>query len=382
MEPPELIVDGLLLRGWRAEDAEAVHRACQDPDIQRWTTVPSPYRPDDAAGFVTVIAPKAWAEGAGAPFAVCDAATGDLLGSCGLVTMDRSGRWAEVGYWTAPWARGRGVAVQATRAVTRWAFEMLALKRIVWQAEVGNHASRLVALRAGFVLDGRMRLAEPHPQGTSDGWIGSLLPADLDRPVDERRCGRGSVEARRASVFCGMQPVLRAGGVTLRRPEHRDLDAIVAACRDPESQRWIPLPDPYGPADARFFVDTRTPLRWAAGEGAVYTIADATDAFAGSIELRISWSDPLVGDVGFLVAPSARGRGYAPAALAALCEWGFTTLGLVRIEWRAYVGNEASRRAAEKAGFGHEGTARAALNYRGRRMDARVGALVREETTA
>jgi RimJ/RimL family protein N-acetyltransferase len=254
--------------------------------------------------------------------------------------------------------------------------------RIVWQAEMGNHASRLVALRSGFAVDGRLRLAEPHPLGTSDGWVGSLLPADLDRPpVDEERWGTGSLAARRAAVFGGAQPVLGAGLVTLRRPEHRDLDAIVAACRDPDSQRYIPLPDPYRLDDARFFVRTHTVRLWAAGEGAVYGIAEADEAFAGSIELRISGTDPLTGDVGFLVAPWARGRGYAPAALGALCEWGFKALGLARIEWRARVGNEASRRAAEKAGFAYEGTARAALTLRGQRVDVWVGALVSGGTT-
>jgi RimJ/RimL family protein N-acetyltransferase len=382
VEPPEIIAGGLLLRGWRPDDAEAVHRACQDPDIRRWTTVPSPYRPDHARDFVAKVAPDAWAEGSGAPFAVCDADTGELLASCGLVAIDRAGRWAEIGYWTAPWARGRGVAVRATRAVARWAFEFLNVRRLIWQAEVGNHASRLVALRAGFVVDGRMRLADPHPQGTSDGWIGSLLPADLDRPVDERRWGSGSLEARRAAVFSGTQPVLPAGVVTLRRPDHRDLDDCVAACRDPDSVRYTTVPNPYGLQDARFFVDTHTGRQWASGEGVVYAIADDADTFAGSMELRISSADPLVGDVGFLVAPQARGRGYASAALAALCGWGFTALGLARIEWRAYVGNDASRRVAEKAGFVFEGTARRAVSHRGQRVDAWVGALVREEDAA
>ena len=51
---------------------------------------------------------QAWADGTGAPFAVCDPATGELLGSCGLVSIDQDGT-GEIGYWTAPWARGRGV---------------------------------------------------------------------------------------------------------------------------------------------------------------------------------------------------------------------------------------------------------------------------------
>ncbi|MFD0784173.1 GNAT family N-acetyltransferase, partial [Micromonospora azadirachtae] len=106
MEPTEIREDGLLLRPWRADDAEDVFRACQDPDIQRWTTVPRPYLPEHAHGFVTDFTADAWREGTGAPFAVCDATTGELLGSCGLVALDTRLGSGEVGYWTAPWARG------------------------------------------------------------------------------------------------------------------------------------------------------------------------------------------------------------------------------------------------------------------------------------
>jgi RimJ/RimL family protein N-acetyltransferase len=57
-----------------------------------------------------------------------------------------------------------------------------------------------------------------------------------------------------------------------------------------------------------------------------------------------------------------------------LCDWGFAALGLHRIEWRAYVGNEASRRTAVKAGFTVEGLARAGCTQRGERRDAWIGA--------
>ncbi|MGK5738488.1 GNAT family N-acetyltransferase [Micromonospora sp. URMC 103] len=386
MEPVEIIEDGLLLRPWRADDAEAVYRACQDPDIQRWTTVPRPYLPEHARGFVTEFAAGAWAGGTGAPFAVCDAATGELLGSCGLVALDTRLGSGEVGYWTAPWARGRGVMVRAVRAVARWAFDALKLRRLLWHAAVGNHASRLVALRAGFRIEGRLRLADPAPGGRPDAWIGSLLPGEVPAPGAPGPAGPGTIEARRAAVFGRPQPVLfattaaTAGGagateLRLRPMEERDLDAIVATCRDPETIRWTSVPDPYERADAESFLDV-TQGTWAAGTSACYVFAGPDDRYAGSIDLRLSPVDPLLADVGFMTAPAARGRGFLPAALAALCAWGFTTLGLARIEWRANVGNTASRRAAEKAGFTVEGTARGGLTHRGQRVDVWVGALL------
>ncbi|MFK3980974.1 GNAT family N-acetyltransferase [Micromonospora sp. NPDC050397] len=388
VKPVEIVEDDLLLRPWAPTDAADVHRACQDPDIRRWTSVPSPYLLEHAEGFVTEIAPTAWADDTGAHFAVCDAATGELLGSCGLVSIDRSLRSAEVGYWTAPWARGAGIATRATRVIARWAFREVGLRRLVWQAEVGNHASRLVALRAGFRIEGELRLATPHPLGSADGWIGSLLPGDLaDSSAGAAGAGHsggaaahGSLVAHRAAVFGRPQPVLFAtvgdGEIRLRQPEERDLDAIVTACRDPETVRWTTVPDPYQRSDAEFYAHRYTSDRWARGRGAVFVIADPDDNYAGTIEVRLAADDPGLADVGYLVAPHARGRGYCSRGLAAVCAWTFGSLGVGRIEWRAHLGNDASRRAAEKAGFTVEGIARQGIPHRGARVDVWVGALL------
>nr|WP_240956205.1 GNAT family N-acetyltransferase [Micromonospora sp. HNM0581] len=372
----------MLLRPWRASDADTVYRACQDPAIQRWTAVPSPYRVEDAQNFVGSYAPTVWATGSGAPFAVCDAASGELLGSCGLISIDQARRSGEVGYWTAPWARGRGVAVRATRATARWAFDTLALRHLLWRAELGNHASRLVALRAGFRVEGRLRSAHRAAPGWRPGWIGSLLPEELAGPGADGPAGPGTLPALRAAVFGRPQPTLFTNAakheIRLRPMDEHDLDAVVDTCRDPDTLRWTNVPKDYGLADAESFLTFCT-AGWAGATSASFVIADPSDRYAGSIDLRLSDTDPLLADVGFMTAPHARGRGYQPAALAALCTWGFAALGLARVEWRANVGNVASRRAAEKAGFVLEGTARRALNHRGDRVDAWVGALLAED---
>ncbi|GAA2718593.1 GNAT family N-acetyltransferase [Micromonospora olivasterospora] len=386
VEPVEIIEDGLLLRPWRETDADAVHRACQDPDIQRWTTVPRPYRPEHAHGFVADLSPAAWRDGTGAPFAVCDAGTGELLASCGLVSLDRATASGEVGYWVAPWARGRAVAVRATRAVARWAFEALKLRRLIWQAAIGNHASRLVALRSGFRVEGELRLACPAPDGRREGWIGSLFPGEVPPPGEPGPAGPGSPEARRAAVFGRPQPTLfatvRGAELRLRPMEERDLDAITETCRDLDTIAWTTVPVPYERAHAGGFKRDFAEAAWARGTGAYFTIADADDRYVGSVDLRILAADPAQGMVGFMTAPHARGRGYMPAATAALAAWGFTTLGLARVEWRALVGNTASRRVAEKAGFTLEGVARGALVDRdGGRVDAWVASLLPGDLT-
>lgn len=372
MDPVELSEDGLSLRAWRAADVDGIHRACQDPDIQRWTLIPSPYTRDDAVSFVNEIAPRGWAEDSAAAFGVFDTASGDLLGSCGLVKLDLPASTAEIGYWVAPWARRRRVAERAARAVARWAFDKLGIQRLAWHAEAGNHASRLVAERIGCQIEGTLRAA-PHPRGTHhvDLWVGSLLPGELTTATGQ---------TRRAATFMAPQPELTAtaagGPVTLRRPTVRDLDAVVATARDPESVRWTTVPHPYQRSDAEWFVMTHIPQKWTRGSGACFGIYDADDTYCGSLDLDVCPFPPDVGDVGFLVAPWARGRGYASTALRAMCEWGFEAFGLERIEWRAYVGNIGSRRTAEKVGFRVEGEQRRHLVQRGERRNCWVAALL------
>src|SRR2546421_4271407 len=377
MEPVEIIAGDLLIRTWQPDDAEAVSQACQDPDIQRWGRAPSPYPRVAAERFVGEFTPTVWAAGTAAPLGVFDLASGLLLGANGLDSINWFRNSAELGYWTAPWARGKGVALIATRAVATWAFTQLRLNRLTWSAELGNQASRLVALRAGFQLAGEQRMAQPHPRGRRESWVGSLLPGEVTAQTPQRYA-TGSPFVRRAGVFGGPVPVLPFDGVPgrLRALHGGDIPAATAACRGPEAARGTTVPVPYEPADAQVYVEGYAPGLWARGTRAAVAIAGADDRYAGGVDLRLDPSDENSAEIGFMVAPWARGRGYASAAVGTACAWGFAALGLERIGWRAYVGNEASRRVAEKAGFTVEGVGRGVCVQRGQRRDAWVGSLL------
>jgi RimJ/RimL family protein N-acetyltransferase len=146
----------LLLRPPRPADEDAVYRACQDPEIPRWTaSLPDPYTRVDAAVWVREIAPAERRDGRGLPCVV--EAAGELVGSAGLhLHHGSSGTEVEVGYWTAPWARRQGYAAEAADALTAWAFAHGA-DRVRLLTFPGNTASQAVARRAGFVPDGVRR---------------------------------------------------------------------------------------------------------------------------------------------------------------------------------------------------------------------------------
>jgi RimJ/RimL family protein N-acetyltransferase len=187
--------------------------------------------------------------------------------------------------------------------------------------------------------------------------------------------------AARCRVFGAPQPTLQAvcpGGAPVRLRPLRidDVPGCVRACNDPDTVRYTTVPYPYGEADGTGFITGFAPTQWARGVEAIFAIADADDAFVGTMALRLRGDELTTptGDVGYLVGPWARGHGYASTALRALSDWGFRELALHRIEWQAYVGNTASRATAQRAGFRVEGEHRQALAHRGGYEDAWLGA--------
>ncbi|MEV5339861.1 GNAT family N-acetyltransferase [Streptomyces sp. NPDC052676] len=179
MDPVTIPTARLLLRPVGPDDTDAVYAACQDPDIQRWTTIPSPYLPEHAETFVRQHAPDGWAASSMFTFGAF-LPDGDLAGMLGI-TM-RSLGTAELGFWATKRHRGNGYITEATRAVCHWAFTRIPVDRLEWRAEVGNTASRAVAQRAGFTLEGTLRAALNNNGTRRDCWLASLLPSDLALP--------------------------------------------------------------------------------------------------------------------------------------------------------------------------------------------------------
>ncbi|MGH6657050.1 MAG: GNAT family N-acetyltransferase [Actinocrinis sp.] len=163
-------------------DIDTIYALCQDPDIQRWTDVPVPYEREHARAFVQDVVPAGLAAGTDAAFAVYEAVGGRLAGMVGLHGITgpdaKHGPRAEIGYWTAPYARRRGYTTEAVRAVCRWGLAELDLQRIEWIAYDGNEGSRALARKAGFTVEGTLRNRMVHRGRRTDVWIGSLIPGD------------------------------------------------------------------------------------------------------------------------------------------------------------------------------------------------------------
>ena len=339
MDSVDITAGRLHLRPWQLDDEPLLAEVLADPQIRRWT----PLRLEHARAYVTEIFPGRWADGTGAPFAVLDATSGRLLAGVDLHRVDVEAASAEVGWFCAPAARGQGVGTLAVEVLCRWAIGAVGLRRLTAQVEVGNWASRALAEKVGFTVEGVLRDV-PAPGGRrADTWLAALLSSDEMRD-------------RRA-----LPPLGRPtdGVVALRHLREDDLPVVQRACDDAETARWLPLPTPYTLDDARAWALTVVPLEWASGKVASVAVVGArSDELVGAVALTPGRGGTA--EVGYWTAPGARGHGTAVRATRLLVQWGVSALGLARVELLTDVRNRASQRVAEKAGFVREGVARAA----------------------
>src|SRR3954454_5449276 len=123
-DPP--LSDGVItLRPKRREDVETLTAICQDPEISRWTRVPSPYTRDDAEAWMAAAELDRQA-GRGIDWLAVDQRD-EVLASIAVQHIRSAERVGEIGYWVALPARGRGVATRAVRLAAGWALRELGL---------------------------------------------------------------------------------------------------------------------------------------------------------------------------------------------------------------------------------------------------------------
>ena len=159
-----------------------------------------------------------------------------------------------------------------------------------------------------------------------------------------------------------------------------DAADVALACRDELTQRWLPLPNPYTDADALAWCTEMAPGFRTSGEGIEWAAVRRSDGrLIGSFGLkRTDWRG-RTSEIGYWVAPWARGEGLAVEAVQAVARWLLLEQRFERLALRAAAGNVASQRVAEKAGFVREGVARSAGFTNDGRVDLVVFSLIRSD---
>jgi RimJ/RimL family protein N-acetyltransferase len=167
---------------------------------------------------------------------------------------------------------------------------------------------------------------------------------------------------------------IRAGEVILRFPSLDDVDAILPAFTDPELREAGNLPA-FGREE---LVASVRELPMLAEQGRLMALA-AVDAQTGEVvggaTLHHLDAERRIVEIGYFVLAHARQRGFATTIARLLAEHAFS-LGIERVAAYVNVGNTASERVLDRAGFTREGVVRSMPKPDGRRVDKTLYSLL------
>lgn len=185
----------VVLTPFTSDEVDRVRELCQDPEIPRWTPIPSPYLQEHAEAFVHGHARAGWEEfergaidwvnpGPEVTWGVRVGEGTPLEGLWGAIGLKRHGESRlEIGWWLGADARGLGIIRAAVALLTELALDAdgpIRASSVLWVALVGNHPSAHIAQRTGYEYTG----AEVNDKGERL-WTAIIRPGDSVAPRDD-----------------------------------------------------------------------------------------------------------------------------------------------------------------------------------------------------
>ncbi|MEV5313744.1 MULTISPECIES: GNAT family N-acetyltransferase [unclassified Streptomyces] len=155
--------------------------------------------------------------------------------------------------------------------------------------------------------------------------------------------------------------------LVLRPFEEPDVEAFAEMMNDELVVAWTSVPHPYTEADARAWITERAPAERTEGRGVVLAVTEfLTQRLVGTVHLRNTDWRVRASELAYVIAPWARGEGYASEAALATAQWLFNDQKFERLELRTAADNTASQQVAQKIGCISEGVLRGAWIARSR----------------
>ncbi|MFG2728122.1 GNAT family N-acetyltransferase [Streptomyces canus] len=147
--------------------------------------------------------------------------------------------------------------------------------------------------------------------------------------------------------------------LVLRPLDEDDVPALAEMMNDEQVGAWTDVPQPYSEEQARGWITQYAPTEREAGRGLDFAVTEfLTQRLVGIVQLaKTNWHVRST-ELSYIIAPWARGEGYASEAALATAHWLFTDQKFERIELRTAAANTASQQVAQKIGCISEGVLR------------------------
>ena len=158
--------------------------------------------------------------------------------------------------------------------------------------------------------------------------------------------------------------------LVLRPLDEDDVPALTEMMNDEQIAAWTDVPQPFTEAGARSWITEYAPTQRTGGHGLDLAVTEfLTQRLVGVVQLgKTNWHVRST-ELSYIIAPWARGEGYASEAALATAQWLFGDQKFERIELRTAADNTASQQVAQKIGCISEGVLRNACIARVRTED-------------
>ncbi|MBW6432810.1 GNAT family N-acetyltransferase [Actinoplanes hulinensis] len=168
--PLRLAGSGVVLREWSPDDLDDLVALLDEPDIARWTLMPSPF--DVESGLAYLRRARQGRVGGSRIQLAITTDGGPPLGEVLLFNVRSEPHEAELGYLVGRPYRRRGLASAALSLLTGYAFDTLGLRRLLLRIDRGNTASTSVARRCGYrpAAEPAIQQAGPYGPTVLDTW--------------------------------------------------------------------------------------------------------------------------------------------------------------------------------------------------------------------
>ena len=140
--------DSVTLRTIEEEDVEFMRDAINDPEVWKGLTIARPINAEQEREYFE----EQISNREDVNLAIC--VDGEITGTIGLHDIDQRAGKCEIGLWLAPEFHGRGYGTEASRLLTRYAFDELRMHRVLARVLASNEASARIWEKLGFEEEG------------------------------------------------------------------------------------------------------------------------------------------------------------------------------------------------------------------------------------
>jgi [ribosomal protein S5]-alanine N-acetyltransferase len=156
--PPTLETERLILRPVTPDDAQAVFDYASNPNVTRFTIFETHRTIDDSRWFVIDNVRSRYSAQEPDPLAITLKSEPErMIGALGAHWVSPPNGTMEMGYAIGEPYWGRGIVVEAARALMRFVFTEYAVERFQARVIAGNDASERVLAKLGFTREGTLR---------------------------------------------------------------------------------------------------------------------------------------------------------------------------------------------------------------------------------